>query len=120
MSEITVRLELRTRLMRFLNRRERAYKEILKKGFKIPDYAEKTEAIQAIRVQLAASTDWTLRSHYLWICAMQEKICKLLPFEFHDDHKQITYRKHILELLAFCDDQVNSKPLFQNSNNKAA
>jgi len=119
MSEITVRNELRTRLMRFLNRRERAYKIIQKKGFAVPDYSSKVKAIKAIRIQLMASDGWTMKSHCLWICAMSKQIKSLLPFEFHDDPAQQTYRKHMLQLLAFCDDVVNSKPLFKQ-NFKAA
>lgn len=120
MSEITIRQELRARLMRFLNRREKAYKEIIKRGFRVPGYSHKAAAINAIRVQLRASETWTLRSHCLWISAMRDQLVSLLPFEFHDDPKQVAYRKHMIDLLCFCDDQVNSKPLFQNSNSKAA
>lgn len=94
--------------MRFINRRERAYKEIRKRGYPVPEYERKKNAITALRAQLEASATWSLNSHVLWICAMRPQLATLLPFEFHDDPKQVAYRKVIIQLLNYCDDLMNT------------
>jgi len=104
-----IRNELRDRLMRFINRRERAYKEIRKKNLPVADYKKKLDAMERLRVQLVASTGWSLRSHIMWICAMRADIVTLLPYEFHDDPKQVTYRKHISDMISWCDDQLETE-----------
>ena len=109
-------LKLRGKLTHFINRREKAYEAISKRGIIVPDYATKKRAINSLRVQLEASKTWNLRSHVLWICAMRKEIVALLPYEFHDDPAQVTYRNRIRELLTWCDDQVHAKPLFNNLN----
>ena len=101
-----ITIELRERLMRFINRRERAYKEIRKKGLPVTEYKRKLEAMTALRTQLQASESWSLRSTIMWICAMRQDILILLPYEFHDDPAQLTYRKKITDLLKWCEDQL--------------
>lgn len=118
-NEHKITQELRDRIMRFINRREKAYESIRKKGYPVPEYDAKKKAIRALRNQLEASSSWSLRSHILWICAMRHLITRLLPYEFHDDCKQVQYRKHIIDLLNYCEFQLHLKPLF-NSKLKAA
>jgi hypothetical protein len=107
-----VRDIIREKLLSLINRRERAYKSIVEKGSNIPDYDKKVRAINAIRIQLEASRDWDLQSNLRWIHAMREQIHIILPFEFHDDQKQRLYRERLLNLLRYCDDLLDTKPLF--------
>lgn len=111
-----VRDIIREKLQAFITRREKAYKFIAEKGSAIPDYDKKIQAINTIRVQLQASRDWDLQAHLKWIHAMRDQIQILLPFEFHDDQKQRQYRERILNLLRYCEDLLDSKPLFNNQN----
>jgi len=110
--EITHRL--RDQLAAFITRREKAYKAILAKGQAVPDLALKEKAIANLRAQLEASKDWTLRSHILWILALRHQIAELLPYEFHDDPKQVKYRQRIIDMLRWCDDQIGTKQLTFN------
>jgi hypothetical protein len=89
--------------------RERAYKAVRSKGHPVPDYSLKMKAINSLRVQLSASAEWDLQSNLRWIHAMRHQIVELLPYEFHDDQKQLLYRKHITDLLNYCEDLLNSK-----------
>lgn len=102
-------MQMRDRLMRFINRREKAYNAITKQGRTIPNLALKKQAIAALRIQLEASQQWGLKAHILWICQMRGPIVALLPYEFHDDPSQIKLRKSIIELLNFCDEQSHRK-----------
>lgn len=115
-----IRNQIRERLMRFINRRERAYKEMIRQGKPVPEYQRKVQAITALRAQLQASAQWSLHSHVLWICAMREQVAALLPFEFHDDPRQIAYRKAIIDLLRYCDDQLNTSNKLFTTKLKAA
>lgn len=110
----SIKDHLRGRLQHFINRREHAYAAIVKRNIPVPDYAEKMKAIKDIRIQLEASKDWSLRSHILWVCTMRSEIMLLLPYEFHDDPRQVTYRNKIKDLLAWCSDQLptTQKKLF--------
>jgi len=96
---------LRKKLAGFINRRQHAYDAMTKRGFAVPDLALKNNSIKTLRKQLEASRDWNLRSHIMWICAMRHLIVTLLPYEFHDDRKQLLYRKRILDLLNYCEEQ---------------
>jgi hypothetical protein len=107
-----VRNIIRNKLQAFITRREHAYKFVIAKGGNIPDYDKKTRAIRALRVQLQASRDWSLQANLKWIHAMREQIHLLLPFEHHDDQKLKQYRERVLNLLRYCDDLLDSKPLF--------
>ena len=111
---------IRSKLSRFINNRERAYGVIVKKGFTVPEYDIKMRAIKFLRIQLDASRDWDLQSHLRWISAMRQLITTLLPFEFHDDPKQRAYRKHMVDLLNYCNDLLNTTPHFINPKLKAA
>ncbi len=115
MNQQPVSRHLRETLMRFINRRERAYKETLKLKRPVPEYAQKVQAITRLRTQLSASRDWTLMQNIKWIVAMRSDITLLLPFEFHKDEKQRTYRKHITELLNYCEDSIHPN-LYTNGN----
>jgi hypothetical protein len=42
---------------------------------------------------------------------MREQIHILLPFEHHDDQKLKQYRERVLNLLRYCDDLLDAKPL---------
>lgn len=95
---------IRNKLSGFITRRQHAYDAMTKRGYTVPDLARKNKAIAALRDQLEASRDWSLRSHLLWICAMRHLITTLLPYEFHDDAKQVKYRKRIVDLLNYCED----------------
>jgi hypothetical protein len=107
---------IRSKIKCFVNRRERAYKFILHSGHPIPDYHNKARAIDALRIQLNASIRWNLEAHLKWIQAMHDDIVVLLPYEFHDDPKQKKYREHIMHLLDYCRDLLNTKS--QNYNGK--
>jgi hypothetical protein len=104
---------IRSKIKCFINRRKRAYDSIVNAGYAVPDYAHKNRTIEALRIQLQASESWDLKAHLNWIHAMHDDITALLPYEFHDDPKQILYRKHMVDLLRYCEDLLNSKPLFQ-------
>jgi hypothetical protein len=105
---------IRSKLLHFINRREKAYQSIVNKGQTVPDYSSKISAINDLRVQLKASEGWSLESNLNWIHAMNDKLIKILPSEFNDDPKQKRYRKHMLDLVSYCEDLFNSKPMFQN------
>lgn len=106
-NERKIVIEIRTRLMRFVNCRERAYNVMRKKGFPVPDYAGKIVSIIFIRTHLQASENWSLTAHVRMIAGnMRKHIHVLLPFEFHEQERQRSYRKHILDLLQFCDDRM--------------
>lgn len=114
--------EIRTRLMRFCNGRERAYNVMRKKGFPVPDYSAKLAAILFIRIHLQASERWPLAAHVRMVAeTLRKHITVLLPHEFHEQDRMGSYRKHILDLLRFCDDRMARKQrsLF-NHNPKAA
>lgn len=98
-------LRLRDVLARFLNRREHAFKESIARGKEVRQYAEKLQAIAALRVQLQASEHWGLTAHIMWIHAMRAQIMLLLPYQFHRSQAQLKYRKRITALLTWCDDQ---------------
>jgi hypothetical protein len=102
---------IRTTLMRFINRREFAYKAVIKAGHQVPDYKRKRAAIDKLRIQLAASATWSLTQNIKWIVTMRTDIMLLLPFEFHDDPKQVAYRNHIREVINYCEDSINPKPI---------
>lgn len=110
--------ELRDRLARFINRRERAYKETIAQGNEVPHYAEKMAAIAALRIQLEASTTWELKAHINWIYSMRANIMLLLPSRFHRSQAQIKYRERITALITWCDDQHadQQQKLFSNQN----
>jgi hypothetical protein len=105
---------IRGKLTHFLNSRERAYQFIAKKGAVVPGYDVKMKAITSIRIQLSASRTWDLNSHLKWIHSMRDQIMALLPYEFHDDPKQRKYRKHMTDLLKYCEDLLDSKQLSIN------
>lgn len=106
---------IRQKISNFITARERAYNAIAKKGAQIPDYALKRRAITLLRVQLNASENWDLQANLRWIHAMRHLITRLLPFEFHDDEKQKAYRKHMIDLLNYCDDLLNAQPLLKRA-----
>lgn len=99
--------EMRSRLMRFTNCRERAYNAIRKKGYAVPDYSAKIAAILFIRIHLQASESWSLAGHVRMIGdTLRKHITVLLPYEFHEQDRMRSYRKHIIDLLAFCDERM--------------
>lgn len=99
--------EMRTRLMRFTQSRERAYNAIRKKGYAVPDYSAKIAAILFIRIHLQASEAWSFAAHVRMIAeTLRKHITVLLPYEFHEQGRMRSYRKHILDLLAFCDERM--------------
>lgn len=100
---------IRSKLKAFVTRREHAYKAIIHSGITVPDYATKARAIEVLKIQIEASKSWTLEAHLRWIHVMHDEITALLPYEFHDDPKQKIYRKHMLDLLNYCEDLLNSK-----------
>lgn len=108
--------EIRGRLMRFVNGRERAYREIRKRGLPVPDLHRKENAIAVLRAQLQASASWSLRSHMIWVDRLRSEIKLLLPYEFHDDPRQVVYRKSMMDLLNYCSDNIKRKQtnLFTN------
>lgn len=111
-SEGKVLTELRSRLMRFCNCRERAYEVMRRKGYPVPDYSAKLAAILFIRIHLQASTHWPLAPHLRMVAVtLRKHITVLLPFEFHDEDRQRSYRKHILDLLTYCDEQMQRKQI---------
>lgn len=104
--------EIRTRLMRFCNCRERAYNVMRKKGYAVPDYSAKIAAILFIRIHLEASEQWPLAAHVRMIAeTLRKHIAVLLPHEFHEQDRQRSYRKHILDVLRFCDDRMAKKQI---------
>jgi hypothetical protein len=104
--------ELRTRLMRFCNCRERAYNMMRKKGYAVPDYSAKIASILFIRIHLQASESWPLAPHIRMISeTLRKHIHTILPFEFHEQDRQRSYRKHILDVLRFCDDRMEKKQI---------
>lgn len=105
---------IRSKLSCFISRRERAYRAVVTGGHPVPDYAAKIRAINMLRNQLQASTAWDLQSNLRWIHAMRHLVTELLPYEFHDDPKQKVYRKHMVDLLNYCEDLLDSKPLFHS------
>lgn len=99
--------EIRTRLMRFTNCRERAYDVMRKKGYPVPDYSAKIASILFIRIHLQASESWDLTAHVRMVAeTLRRHITVLLPSEFHEQDRQRSYRKHIIDLLRFCDDRM--------------
>lgn len=110
--------EIRTRLLRFTNHRERAYREVRKKGHPVPDYSSKIAAILFIRIHLEACIDWNLHAHVRLVAVtLRRHIQELLPFEFHSHTRQLTYRNHILDLVRFCEQRLAK---FQNHHNPKA
>lgn len=107
---------IRDKLASLINRRAKAYEASIRKGHIIPHYAEKIRAIKALRAQLMASDGWELQSNLRWIHAMKGDLLLILPAEFHSDEKQKRYRKHMLDLIGFCEDLLNCKPLFSTIN----
>src|SRR5687767_5974423 len=104
--------EIRTRLMRFANCRERAYNVMRKKGYGVPDYSAKIASIIFIRVHLQASEQWNLTGHVRMVSeTLRKHIHVILPFEFHEQDRQRSYRKHIVDLISFCDDQMEKKQI---------
>ena len=116
-NQLLVRDIIRTKLKRFVNMREQAYKKILSSGYAVPGYSLKMQCINAIRTQLEASKNWNLQANLSWVVAMYPNIVALLPREFHDDPKQQVYRKHMLDLLNYCKDLLNTKPMFSTNKN---
>lgn len=114
--------EMRTRLMRFTNCRERAYKEMRKRGCPVPDYSAKIASILFIRIHLQASEKWDLNAHVRMVGdTLRKHITVLLPYEFHEQDRQRTYRNHILDLLRFCDERMQKRQIsFFTHNHKAA
>lgn len=105
--EDKIRNEIRGRLMRFTNCRERAYEYVRKKGHPVPDYTDKVAAILFIRIHLQASASWDLKAHIRLIAkTLRVHIETLLPFEFHDDKRQLSYRRHIEDLMKYCDREM--------------
>lgn len=90
--------EIRTRLMRFINRRERLLREERSRGLAVPDINRKSKAIAVLKAQLQASCRWNLRSHILWISALRDEIRLLLPEKWE-------YRQAIVWVLNFCLQQ---------------
>lgn len=114
--------EIRSRVMRFCNCRERAYQVMRKKGFAVPDYSAKLAAILFIRIHLQASDQWPLAAHVRLIGeTLRKHITVLLPHEFHEQDRMRSYRKHILDLLRFCDDRLAKQQisLFTNKSQAA-
>lgn len=110
---------LRGKLHGFITARQKAYAAVVAKG-KLPiDYAEKISAILMLRVQLEASSGWDLAAHLKWISAMRPQIMAILPAATNESPRMLKFRKHMLDLLSYCDDLADSKPLFQ-LNRKAA
>lgn len=104
--------EIRDRLMRFCNCRERAYQVMRRKGYPVPDYSAKLSAILFIRIHLQASEQWPLAAHVRMISqTLRKHINVLLPHEFHDQDRMRSYRKHILDLLRFCDERFNERQI---------
>ena len=104
--------ELRTRLMRFCNCRERAYQVMRRKGYPVPGYSAKIAAILFIRIHLQASERWPLAPHVRMVAVtLRRHITELLPFEFHEEDRQRSYRKHIIDLLRFCDERMEKKQI---------
>lgn len=109
-SEDKIKREIRDRLMRFCNCRERAYSVMVKKGYPVPDYSTKLAAILFIRTHLQASEKWSLAGHVRLVGeTLREHISLLLPHEFHEQNRLRNYRRHILDLLRFCDDCLDKK-----------
>lgn len=99
--------EIRDRLMRFCNCRERAYEVMRKKGYPVPDYSAKIASILFIRIHLQHSENWPLKPHFRLVSeTLRKHINTILPFEFHEQDRQRSYRKHIIDLLRFCDDRM--------------
>lgn len=104
--------EIRERLMRFVNRRERAFREIRRRQ-PSANFRHQLEAIEAIRIQLQASAQWSLASHVRMVVALRYKILLLLPSKDHHIKGELTYRKHMIELVNFCEDQLGEPYLFK-------
>lgn len=120
-NEAKIRGEIRTRLMRFTNCRERAYNVMKKRGHAVPDYSAKIASIIFIRIHLQASESWDLKAHVRMVAeTLRKHIITLLPFEFHEEDRQRSYRKHIIDLLQFCDDRIQKNQITLFTNNKAA
>lgn len=103
---------IRTKLTHYVNRRARAYEFALSKGYAVEEYALKVRAITSLRIQLQASVTWSLHSNLQWIHVMHAELIKILPSEF-SDHKQKKYRKHILDLITFCEDLLTNNSSIQ-------
>lgn len=108
-----LRTEIRTRLLRFTNCRERAYNVMRKKGYPIPDFTAKIASILFIRIHLQASESWSLDAHVRMVAAtLRKHIETILPYEFHDEPRVRTYRQRIVDLLKFCDEYAEKHHLF--------
>lgn len=108
-----LRTEIRTRLLRFTNCRERAYNVMRKKGYPIPDFTAKIASILFIRIHLQASEAWSLDAHVRMVAAtLRKHIETILPYEFHDEPRVRTYRQRIVDLLKFCDEYAEKHHLF--------
>jgi hypothetical protein len=110
---------IRAKLDGFVKARQKAYQAVVAKGKMPLDYAEKISAILMLRVQLEASSGWDLTAHLKWISAMRPQIMAILPAANSESPRMLKFRKHMLDLLGYCDDLADSKPLFQQ-NRKAA
>jgi hypothetical protein len=110
---------IRAKLTGFVRARQHAYESVIKKGGTIPEYREKISVIIMLSVQLQASANWDLHAHMNWIIAMRPQILTLLPSENHSDSRHRSFRKHMLDLLSYCELMHDTKSFF-HTNPKAA
>ncbi len=103
-------LEIRRRLMCLCNSRERAYREARSHGILVPKYRLKTEAIERIRIQLRASTNWTLEAHIKMVHGMSEFIETILP---EADSRFVKFRHSIVDMVRWCEGQLVTRRLNQ-------
>ena len=104
--------EIRARLERLCNVRERAYRKALESGFIIPHLAKKNEAIRLIRIQLSASEQWNLRQTINMVNGLGELIETILP---EASSRTVHFRREIVSMVRWCFDQS-----IQPQNEKAA
>lgn len=67
------------------------------------------EALEALKVQLEVSKQWTTRQHIAMVMGLQKQITILVKVSFYNDKK---FRSKIWDLLIDCQNTIQQPTLF--------